>query len=199
MEQEITENFFSNIMTIPRYLGNAYANSLNNYQENNTKNSMADAMNFFINLKNYISDPLAIFFMCVGFFISYIYFAGEILCQFIGLFYPCYYIYTLMHNKIPDKTVKIRSIMKYFIIYAHTEFISTFFKIIGLPMFYHIKILVLIAFIYSAQYRNEWINNIYDKTIIYDRIVLSLCYSSYQKLVDEYYKADNTIKKNNNN
>lgn len=190
MEKKTDDNFFSNMMSIPKYLSAIFSNFIGN-QTNNS----SDPMSSIIELKNKISDPLAMFFIIAGWIIAYIYFAGEFLCQLVGLFYPCYYMYTLLNNKIPGKADKIKSVMKYFIIYAHSEFLSYFLRFIGFPMFIHLKIIVLAALIYMAEYRFDWMNNAYDRIIIYDRIAIAMCYSMHQKMVNEYRTVSKKIEK----
>ena len=84
--------------------------------------------------------------------------------------------------------------MKYFIIYGHLEFLSALIRIFGF-YFYHLKIIVIVCILYTAGYRQEWLANIYDQIIYYDKIILALIQSGANNLYIEYSKIKSEIVK----
>lgn len=141
------------------------------------------------------TDPLSIFILSFASIFIYIYFVSELICQVIGLFYPVYYLYTLLNNDDTDHFVgKIQSVIKYFIIYAHLECMTMVTKLFGF-YFFHLKILMIISVLYMTGYQEHWLQKIYDRIIFYDKILLGLFNTSVVKIQDEYSKANNEAKK----
>jgi hypothetical protein len=144
-----------------------------------------DKILFVNKIKKNASDPLSIIIVLIFSIFFYIYFANEFVYQVLGLFYPTYYLYTLMHYRNTNYREKIRSIIKYFIIYGHIEFISSLLKLVGI-YFYHLKILVIICALYITGYRQEWLNSFYDNMIFYDRVILDVILTTTNKFYEEY-------------
>ncbi|XWV24612.1 hypothetical protein QJ856_gp1175 [Tupanvirus deep ocean] len=150
--------------------------------------------NYFIinEIKKSASDPLSIIIMVIIALFSYIYFAGEFICQMLGLFYPTYYLYTLLHKRSSNKVEKVKSIIKYFIVYGHLEFLSALFSIFGFH-FYHLKILVILSILYMAGYRQIWLAGVYNKIIFYDKILIGLVQSATNKFYIEYTSVKSQV------
>ena len=147
--------------------------------------------NIVSNLKTTIRDPLSIIAIAISCIIIYIYFANELIYQLLGLFYPNYRIYCLLHgtNQDNDKVDRIISVMKYFVIYAHLEFVSI---CTGL-YFYHLKILVILFALYMLEYHHQWLSKVFATVIFYDKIVLGLLQSGLNKLYTEYIAIKNSL------
>lgn len=160
-------------------------------------NIASNALSLLFEFKKSVTDPLGILVLAVISIITYIYFASDFLCQLIGLFYPSYYMYILLNYRIAGKAEKIKSMMRYFIIYGHMEFVTWMFRLIGFPVFHHIKILLLLGSVYMAKYRPKWLALIYQKIIFYDQVGLGLCCSSFSKISSEYGKVSSQVKKLN--
>lgn len=156
-----------------------------------------DKFVIFNELKKSASDPLSVIIVLLVSIFSYVYFANELMCQVFGLFYPIYYLYTLLHKKSSNKAEKIRSIMRYFIIYGHLEFLSAFFRLFGF-YFYHLKILIIISILYMAGYRQKWVASLYENMIFYDKIMLALLYSGANKIYLEYYRIKSDVANTDN-
>lgn len=150
------------------------------------------AFNLVNEIKKYISDPLGFIIVLLGSLFAYIYFAGELICQILGLFCPCYYLYTLLHFRSSQKSKKVRSFIKYIIMYGHLEIISSILKIFGF-YFFHLKILIIISLLYMVGYRQEWLEKTYDTIIFYDKIMIGLFYSAINKFWNEYSNIKNNL------
>jgi hypothetical protein len=159
-----------------------------------TKNNEPPKENMVVikEIKKAVSDPLSIIMIAFASIFSYIYFANEFMCQVLGLFYPIYYLYTLLHKKSNNKSEKIKSVMKYFIIYGHLEFLSALLKIFGF-YFYHLKILVIMCILYFVGYHQEWLALLYEKTIFYDKIASGLAQLGTNKVYTEYSNIKSNI------
>ncbi|XWV25846.1 hypothetical protein QJ857_gp1236 [Tupanvirus soda lake] len=160
--------------------------------ENKNNRKSKDKFIIINEIKKSASDPLSIIIMVIITLFSYIYFAGELICQVLGLFYPTYYLYTLLHKRSANKAEKVKSIMKYFIVHAHLEFLSTILGAIGFH-FYHLKILVILAILYMAGYRQLWLAGLYDKLIFYDKIIFGLAQSAINKFYVEYMNIKSEV------
>ena len=148
-------------------------------------NNSRKTFNLIQTLKGYASDPLGIATMILSGILLFFYFAGELMFQAFGLFYPTYYLYTIMNYKIQNKLEKLALLLKYFIIYAHLEFVSSIFKILGL-YFSHLKIMVIVLIIYLLKYQPQLLGEIYDKILFYDKIIIRLVESGINSLWSEY-------------
>lgn len=137
-------------------------------------------------LKKSLSDPLGFIIMLFSSVIMYIYFANDFFCKIVGLIYPAYYTNYLLHVKTEDRVRKIKSIMKYYIIYSHLEIIS--YIVYFMPMLYHLKIICLLLLIYTMEYRNDWLNNIYRQVIIYDQVMGNLFSAIVNRIQEESTK-----------
>ncbi len=148
--------------------------------------------NFFV--KERKLDPLAVvLFLFSGIFI-YIYFASEFFCQVLGLFYPIYYLYALLNMPQDIQTnIKIKLVMKYFVMYGHLEFISSMLKIIGLYLS-HMKIIVIIFLLYLVGYNKSMLDYFYDKTLCYNKLTIKLFTNISGIVKNEYSKINNNIK-----
>ena len=143
-------------------------------------------------------DPLIILFAIIFGIFCYVYFVNEFFCQIFGHFYPLYYIYVLLNDKkvkvgdgnerqLVNRRVgdgqrpngrqasasKIKTVMKYFILYGHMEFVSAILKLIGL-YFSHIKFLLIIALLYMVGYNEYLLDGFYNKIILYDTVIIKL-------------------------
>lgn len=193
---------------------NFFSQDTNKMKSSQQKSGKDDLkFSFITELKKTISDPLGIIILLMVSIFTYIYFASELICQALGLFYPAYYMYTLipcprngrlesqqsrelLHFKSPQKSIKIKSIMKYFIIYSHLELITSLTRIVGF-YFTHLKILVIISILYMAGYRQDWLSDVYERILMYDKIIFNAGCSNLQKIHQEYTKmsTETTSKK----
>ena len=143
-------------------------------------------------LKKILIDPLAVISILVVTIITYIYFANEFICQIFGLFLPAYYLYTLGHDSISSD--KVSTVSKYFIIYSHIEFCSLLLKIFGL-YFYHVKVLAYLIILYMLGYQQAWLAKIYERSILYDKIIIGLLSNGLKKVYREYLVVRTGIRK----
>lgn len=164
-----------NFIRIPSFLRKA----------TDVKNPLVESIDIISTLKGYLSDPLGMMTIVFSSFILFLYFASEFICQIVGLFYPAYYLYTIMHYKIPNKLEKLSLLLKYFIIYAHLELVSSLLKIFGLYL-YHLKILITIAILYLFGYQTNALVEIYGQILFYDKILFKLMNSGINRILTEY-------------
>lgn len=172
-------------------------NKIKSIKSDKTKNNKFLIVN---EIKKFSSDPLRIIIVALISIFFYIYFANEFMCHILGLFYPLYYLYILMHYRNANCSEKIRSMIKYFIIYGHIDFLSSLTKIVGVYL-YHLKIFVILCVLYMTGYQREWLNVCYDSVIFYDRIFLNMILTFINKIYNEYIRLKTDIvnesKKNN--
>lgn len=172
---EIKQDYGEQLYLIPYYVQNIFRPK-SGYEKNNLPGSSE-------------MNPLRQLIITMLFILGYIYFANDFMCQLIGLYYPCYYLFIILHsNKITKKLSQFQLMGKYFILYGHVEFVSMILKFIGFPLFHHIKILVLAFFVYSFHYR-EWMNPVYKRMVMYDKIFLRMCRSLLTRILEEYTRA----------
>ncbi len=171
-------------------LNKTNSNKANTNKSKKTKSD--EKLSIVKEIKKTSSDPLSIIIVVFISLFFYIYFANDFMCHLFGLFYPLYYLYTLMHYRNTNCSEKIRSVVKYFIIYGHIEFLSSLLKIVGVN-FYHLKILVIICALYMTGYRQEWLNTCYDNVIFYDRVFLGMISSTINKIYTEHVRVKTVI------
>ena len=140
-------------------------------------------------------DPVVILLASIFALFMYFYFANEIMCQILGLFYPCYCLYGLLHYNITDRADKIKSMMRYFIVYGHLEVLLTIGKIFSM-YFYHLKIIILLGLLYMAHYRVKLFEKIYLRMIFYDKVLTALLTSLWSKIYAEIVKNINNLSQN---
>lgn len=131
-------------------------------------------------------DPILMIFCILGCIITYVYFACEFICQILGLFIPLTWMFGILNMKTSkEKNIKIKSLMKYFIIYGHIEFLSLVVGIIGM-YFYHLRILILVVMLYMSTYRDDWLGNVYGIIIFYDKVAIRMICKGWQRVTIEY-------------
>lgn len=145
------------------------------------KTSEKDTNNKFFN------DPLKIICSIVAVLIFYFYFANNLVCHVIGLFYPSY---LLLDNS--QNMMQLMDFRKYFIIYSHLEFIFMITGLVGLH-FYHLKVLILLALVYILQYRPTMLKSVYLKLFYYDTIIYLTMKNIYKYIAQEIMSADQKI------
>lgn len=152
----------------------------------NNSSSGSNSNSFMKTLQNNMKDPLSIFLAGLFGLFIYLYFATDILCCIIGLLYPAYRFYLLLHFRTRNKIVYMKSMMRYFIVYSHIEFISYIVKIIFQSTFNHLKILLFVMLVYMSLYRIELLENLYNKILLYDEISLNIMYVCLDRFKQEY-------------
>jgi len=153
-----------------------------------------NASSMLTEAKKNISDPLTIAGLISASLFIFFYFANELVYQIIGLYYPCYYLYTLIHYRHAQKANKIKSIMKYFIIYGHMELLACIVELFGFYL-HHPKIVIILSLLYMAGYKQLWLDNLYDKVIFYDKIILGFIYLAFDKFCHTYSAVSSSIGK----
>lgn len=143
-----------------------------------------------------LSDPLSIIIIFLIIFLSYLYFAGELLCQIIGLFFPSYYLYDLLSISYDpnEKLNKIMNVVKYFIIYSHFQCLTLIFSIFGF-YFYHLKIVILLSLVYLMAYQPILLNTMYNRIINYDYITYLLLKTNIIKFMNTSLKSNKNLGK----
>lgn len=199
LETESSAYNIFNYIRIPNFIQNLMGHTQSenkNEQLNITNDISANAFSLLFGIKKSLADPLAILITTIiGLFI-YIYFANEFMCQALGLFYPCYHTYALLHYNIQDKADKIKSMMRYFIIYGHIELLMAIAKLFDM-YFYHLKILVILILLYMTHYRFSILDYLYQKLIFYDKILVGLFGSAILKLHIESTKISTELENKN--
>ena len=152
-----------------------------------TKN-INSGINTLSNLKKSLTDPLSVIIISLFSIFVYVYFANDLICQILGLCYPAYHMYTLLQSKNKDYLTIMKPIMKYFVIYTHIEVIAAIFKVFGL-IFSHLKFSLIFLIIYMTEYRLDWLDNMCDKIIYYDKIICSIL----KRIQLEFYKISSEI------
>lgn len=153
--------------------------------EQSNKETIFNTLSTFFGIKISISDPLGIIVMSALSIFFYIYFANSLLCQLIGLVYPTYHMYKLIVNK---KEYNPEPIMKYSIIYSHLEIYAYMAQMI--LSVYHLKLLIIMALIYMLEYQTDWLDHVYQKTILYDKIMINLMHRLLRQIREESIKIN---------
>jgi len=76
-------------------------------------------------------------------------------------------------------------------IYSHIEFVTFVFQFIGLPsILHHLKLLILLFFVYITENRHDWLSHFYNKVIFYDKVIINLSNSLMEKISEELVKLN---------
>jgi hypothetical protein len=131
----------------------------------------------------FLCDPRILVILVVAFSL----FVGYSVCSFVskslGLFYPSYHVYHTITMNNKESMDKLKIMIKYFVLYSHLELLETLFQIMGLQWCF-LKMITIIVLLYITFNESLWINIIYEKIILYDRLLLNACYYKWM-----YYKS----------
>ena len=83
---------------------------------------------------------------------------------------------------------------KYFVIFAHFEFILMLTGLFGMH-FYHVKIIVVLGLVYMLQYRPNLLEYIFQKINFYDDVILCMMNKAAKLVGAEFLIAKNKINK----
>lgn len=159
------------------------------------------------NTDNLFKDPLHFLLIFFGGTIMYMFFANEIILYLVGLVYPAYSMFQIVsalnnhrskRKNTNDKSIALKgnyaeksiSLMKYLVIYSHVEIAGKFIGFSVLPVFYHLKMIWLILLIYLSEYKYEWLDQVYQKVIFYDKVAYNIIYSIIEWIKSEAKKVE---------
>ena len=133
--------------------------------------------------KNMLSDPLVYSALIILSIISFVYISGPILCWSIGMFVPLFYAHKTLGSN--DQTI-----VKYFIIYGHIEFILLLTTTVNI-YFYHIQVILVTASCYCLLFRHRLIDRLFIVINYYDLVVFNTINNVINTLIKEYQKTKN--------
>lgn len=114
-------------------------------------------------IDNLINDPLNYIGIIFLLFIIYLYFTGEFVYQVISIGYPMYLIQSSIDNN------NTTTLLKYFFIYGQMQIINSMCFMLSMPMFYQIKLPIMIFIMYNIDKKNKLIDLLYDKLLLINK------------------------------
>jgi hypothetical protein len=93
----------------------------------------------------------------------------------IGFYHPIYYAYQLLTYPSNNRIQKIKSILKYLIIYAHLEITYSLLLMIYIfPFLSYLRLIWTVLLWYFAGYRQDILNQCYLFVIQFDHQIVSM-------------------------
>ncbi|AGC02162.1 hypothetical protein H012_gp292 [Acanthamoeba polyphaga moumouvirus] len=146
--------------------------------------------NFYNKIKTFSNGPLGysvILSFCVLF---YFYFANNFIYYLIGLFIPGYWTYLLLSDE-NFIIIDIKDMAIYFVIFSHLEFFSFIFES-AISLIY-LKIAIIIFFNNILVYNKDLLKTIYEKIIVFDKVVITFMGFVLVKLYNEFIKIMDNV------
>jgi uncharacterized membrane protein YiaA len=132
------------------------------------------------------ADPVRFLITAMIYFFIFFYLASEQVAQFLGFYLPLYQFKSQLSDiATVDNRDDLRSLFRYYYVYAHIEIVSTVLNIVGIYA-YHFKIALIITLLYMMSHRTLWLEGIYKHVCSYDEILVQLFIGLWNKIYAEY-------------
>lgn len=132
------------------------------------------------------TDPVSALITAMVYFFVFFYLASEQVAQLLGFYLPLYQFRSqLTDAAIPENRDDLRSLFRYYYVYAHLEIASALLSIVGIYA-YHFKIALILTLLYMMSHRALWLEGIYIRVCSYDEVLVQLVTGLWSKVYAEY-------------